>query len=183
MKPTAGHVLQKMRELFAKEMERLSVNTIVPSDTGVVAFGRYHIDPYQDLYAVHKHNGSVKTFAAQSHALAWCIADKFSQAATGRKIECLSERYHKLTQDLITFKYKYKQSTDAENKWVLEAKISNCNYALNNVRIQLEKCLSQAKYWQQQEFHHEIERSQTTNALTASSSSHGELSRAWSRIQ
>jgi hypothetical protein len=181
-KPPA-QVLQKMQDLFSREIEKLSPRIIVPTATGVLAFGCYAIDPDDSQYRVTKRNGASWMFAAQSHALAWCIADKFAQPTTRRQIEYLSDRYHKLSTDLASYRAKYRRLQDLADMAIQEAKITQCIYALTSVSTQLEKCKSQTKYWQQQEFHHEIERSQATNSPAASSSSHGELFGAWSRIQ
>ena len=181
-KPTA-QVLQKMQDLFSREIKKLSPRIIVPTDQGVKAFGCYDIDHYNGQYRVTKLNSGHCLFALQSHALAWCIADKFGQRTTRRQIECLSDRYHKLSADLASYRTKHQRLRDLEDMAIQEAKISQCIYALTSVSTQLEKCISQTKYWQQQEFHHEIERSQATVSPAASSSSNGELFGAWSRIQ
>lgn len=181
-KPTA-EVLQKMQDLFSREIEKLSPRIIVPTATGVKAFGCYNIDAHNGQYLVTKAHSGHWVFAAQSHALAWCIADKFAQPTTRRQLEYLSDRYHKLSTDLASYRAKHRRLQDLSDMAIQEAKISQCIYALTNVSTQLEKCISQAKYWQQQEFHHEIERSQAPNSPAASSSSHGELFGAWSRIQ
>ena len=183
MNRSPQQVLKKMQDLFAQEIEKLSPRIIVPTRTGVTAFGSYSIDFDLDAFTVTKKNGAVKTFAVQSHALAWCIADKFAQVPVRRRIECLGERYYKLSLDLLALRSKYRLTRSRDDKGILEAKLSNCVYELTKVTDQLEKCISQAKYWQQQEFHHEIERSQAPNSPAASSSSHGELFGAWSRIQ
>ena len=181
-KPPA-QVLQKMQDLFSREIEKMSPRIIVPTATGVLAFGCYNIEPHNGQYRVTKVNGGHWLFASQSHAMAWCIADKFAQPTTRRKIEYLSDRYHKLSMDLASYQAKYRRLQDLSEMAIQEAKISQCIYALTSVSTQLEKCISQTKYWQQQEFHHEIERSQATHSPAASSSSNGELFGAWSRIQ
>jgi hypothetical protein len=182
IKPPA-QVLQKMQDLFSREIAKLSPRIIVPTATGVMAFGCYNIDPRNGQCRVTKSNGGQWMFASQSHAMAWCIADKFAQPTTRRRIEYLSDQYYKLSTDLASFRAKYRRLQDLSEMAILEARISQCIYALTNVSTQLEKCISQTKYWQQQEFHHEIERSQATHRPTSSSSSNGELSGAWSRIQ
>jgi hypothetical protein len=145
----------KLAEFAQRELPALMDRLIIPDDQGFNVFGRYRIEKRRQGYTVIKSAEHLGTFRQSRTALAWCIADKINHVNLANQIlslETISTRYH----NDIEVRSAVANRTSNGAQWeTINYKLSHKRQQLSAVNNELEKCISQAKYYQIRGFSNE----------------------------
>lgn len=146
---------QKLADLARRELPQLLDRLIVPDDRGFTVFGRYRIEPCEQGYKVMRSEDLVAVFRQTRTALAWCTADRVNNINLSCQIlalEAISARYG----NDITTRSAVANKIGGGNYWeTITHKLSRRQQQKAAADSELEKCISQAKYYQIRGFRNE----------------------------
>jgi hypothetical protein len=149
----------KLLALAQKELPALMENVIVNEGDGYRAFGHYTINRSSDNgYYVECKQNPIGTFSSTKSALAWCIADKYKQINLARSILLLDEEMVAQKNDIDARKQLARISKNSSFTETVNTKISYRIVQYQSVKLELSKCIDQAKYMQIRGFSNEIVR-------------------------
>jgi len=147
---------QKVERFAEIEFERHAQNTIIPDEQGgYIVFGKYHLQPLDQLWQVTEHTRLIHKFHNKRTAMAWCVFDKYKQYQRANNIISLDQKRQLLLADVscrqtLGNKSRHQSFYEIVNMKI-EPKISN----LELVTRELEKCIISAKYLQIRGFNNE----------------------------
>ena len=148
---------QKLAQLAQRELPALMDRLIVKDDRGFQVFGRYRIEPKDHGYSVLRNTDPVAQFRQTRTALAWCIADRMNHinlACQIASLEAISTRY---SNDIHT-RTNIGEQIGAGQQWeIISHKLARRTQQRLAVDSELEKCISQAKYYQIRGFYNETD--------------------------
>jgi predicted transposase YbfD/YdcC len=149
----------KLDRWAERELAR-NINDLIIQDAqgSVFAFGRYVIMADKNGAKVIKHGNDIAVFTNRATAMSWCVADQHNRINLARHVWSLDLSKRMLQQDLHARKAAAERSRDADFRERVLTKISSKQNQLDQVRAELAKLMSQAKYIQLQGSQHETSR-------------------------
>lgn len=151
--------INKLLNLVKDDIPQLEKNSIIPQDSGYLAFGKYHISPPVDgIVTVHKQTQLCGEFNNVKTALSWCIADKFRQFKLADQILQLEKQIIMVVADLHVRSTLASRFKTPGQRSATEPKLSARRYRLTQLNHHLDKCVNLAKYWQIRGFNNETAR-------------------------
>lgn len=132
-------------DIAESELERMAHNLILPAAGGYRVFRDYFICRRHGRWCVTKRHNDMIEFTTSRSALAWCIADKHQQWDLARRIQQLDERVAITDRGLAPRLMRF---TAGSRNTALAAKIQHRQQQRFNVKSELDKCVSRAKYLQ-----------------------------------
>lgn len=152
-------VEKEFERAFRHEIRDLMPNVIFQNDNGVYeVFGRYRIHAEDHAYRVFCHATDVGTFSTTRTALSWCIADKNRAYNTARELLTIDNKLTALTHDIATRAAIGDRSRNPSLRETILVKLESKIIQKKQLENQLAKCVSWAKYVQQQGFDNETQR-------------------------
>ena len=148
----------KLEKLISSDLKDLELNSIIPDGAGVLAFGKYSIQPNDHEFVCVKESIKVGTFTSRKVALSWCIADKYRQHSLSHQIQELDKKRSALSSDIDVRSRIANRSKDASLYNCVENKLESKREKLLRLNLELDKCINLAKYWQIRGFNNEISR-------------------------
>ncbi len=145
---------QKLAQLAQRELPTLMDKLIISDDRGFNVFGKYRIEHAKPGYVVSRHENRINVFRHSRTALAWCIADKINHINLANQIlslETISTRY----ANDIEVRSAIGNNVNGTQWETINHKLSQKKHQLSVVNNELEKCISQAKYYQIRGFRNE----------------------------
>ncbi len=150
---------KEFERAFRHEIRDLMPNVIWQNDNGVYeVFGRYRIHPENHGYRVYCSATDVGIFSTTRTALSWCIADKNCAYNTARELLITDNKLTALTHDIATRAAIGDRSRDPGLRETILVKLESKIIQKKILENQLAKCISWAKYVQQQGFDNETQR-------------------------
>lgn len=145
---------QKLAQLAQRELPTLIDKLIVSDDQGFDVFGKYRIEKTKPGYVVSRREDRITVFRHSRTALAWCIADKINHINLANQIlslEAISTRY----ANDIEVRSAIGNNVNGTQWETINHKLGQKKQQLSVVNSELEKCISQAKYYQIRGFRNE----------------------------
>lgn len=159
---TPGAKLEKFAE---REFRRnLSSMIIEHSPGNYLVFENYMLTQQPYGYLVSTYNQDIHCFGSKRVAVSWCVADKYSQYKLASNILMLDRKKQTLTDDVQCRQGVAKKSKSDNFYEIINMKVQPKLSQLNSVSMELERCVSSAKYMQIRGFLNETAR---TSGATA----------------
>lgn len=147
---------QKVERFAEVEFERHAQNTIIPDDAGgYIVFGKYHLQPHNQLWQVTENDRLIHQFHNKRTAMAWCVCDKYKQYQRANNIRSLDHKRQLLLADVSCRKTMGDKSRHQSFYEIVNMKIEPKVANLELVTRELEKCIISAKYLQIRGFNNE----------------------------
>lgn len=140
-------IVQRLKKLSTVVLENQPVVSRISNNTWRV-FGYYQIVKQDTGYNVTRDFSFVQVFSTFQNALAWCVLDQAEKVSEASSLLTLDSRAANIDQNLQIALATYKKSTDAVQKQVLRARISDDQKQLAYVKQQIVKQVTLAKYLQ-----------------------------------
>jgi len=156
MKPQQA--LKKLQKLVSADLPDLERNAIIRDGRDIVAFGCYKITPKNGMFFVTRWTNDIGEFSSSRLALSWCIADRYQKHKLSWDIKRFSEQQNLLLADLHTRSALLKNIQQPHWRENVELKVQRKRQRLQQIEIQLDKCVNLAKYWQLRGFNNETAR-------------------------
>ena len=149
----------KLESWAKNEIRRNLHNMIVPVDNGgYLVFGKYHINPTKQGFAVSNWADTIHEFSSKKAAISYCIADNNNLVNLAIRIKTLDQTQQALANDIQCRKIQCTQARRQEFYDVVDAKVLPNIVRYRAVVSELEKCVNRAKYIQTRGFHNETAR-------------------------
>lgn len=150
---------QKLEQWAERELKR-NIDSMIVADQqgGVVAFGKYLIQPTGQGYLVRTWADPIHEFGTKRAAISYCVADKNNRINLATQIRVLDTKQQILTNDLRCRQAQCNRARTQDFYDTVEAKIFPIASRLEAVTAELEKCVNTAKYIQIRGFHNETAR-------------------------
>lgn len=145
---------QKLAQLAQKELPTLIDRLIVSDDQGFDVFGKYRIEKIKSGYVVSRREDSIAVFRHSRTALAWCIADKINHINLANQILSLETIGTRYAND-IEVRSAIGNNINGTQWETINHKLSQKKQQMSVINSELEKCISQAKYYQIRGFRNE----------------------------
>lgn len=140
---------QKLERFAERELKRVYTELIIDDEQGgYVAFGRYHLQPNDDSFAVYHSDDLVSTFSSKRAAMSWCVADHLQQYRLAQNIRILDNKKQSLTADIHCRRGQADRSNRPDFREIVRTKLAPKIENLTLLNQELEKCLNSAKYLQ-----------------------------------
>lgn len=153
---------QKLHRWAQREITHHIDNIILDDwQGGMLAFGRYEIQPGDQEFVVTRDNELQGKFTTRRVALSWCVADNKRIWDLRQRIAMLDQRRRRLNQDILARKRAQSRASDWFRRSLAQDKLQNRHYQLANTNFELEKCLARAKYLQLRGSQNETARTRT----------------------
>jgi hypothetical protein len=153
-KQQAAALLQQL----AQEHLLNNTNSIVNSKDCLQAFGCYTVSLKHNLYHIYKNRVLVETVCSRKSALCWCIADKYKIEALANSIKNYDQDLDRKNSEIAHYKNVLHADVSTERKSVIADRLFESVLKAKHIHKQLDKCVNQAKYWQQKGFNNETAR-------------------------
>ncbi len=154
---------QKLEQWAEREFRRHVNNIIVDDpDHGLIAFGRYHLQPEQTHCTVCTSDDSKLRFSNKRTALSWCVADKYRQYALANNILILDQKRQILSADVDCRQRQVYHTKNFMFAETVTAKLGIKTAKLQAINTELEKCIKTAKYFQIRGFSNETARTRVS---------------------
>jgi len=150
--------LSRLEEIIRPDLPALESTAIIPDGADYIVFGRYRIQPRSGSVSVLRYGNHMGEFTMVRSALAWCIADKYSQWLLANDIHGLETNRALTIADLQARSYLGAKIQDPHLAESVEAKIETRKRQLGDLNVRLTKCINLAKYWQTRGFNNETAR-------------------------
>jgi hypothetical protein len=158
---------QQKLDLWAeRELEKLSVNVIVPiGDGNFAVFAKYLLETTPTGCVIKSMTRDPMEFSNRRIALSWCIADRAGRYDMAAHIYNLDQKKRNLTVDIECRKNLADRSRDSQFQEMVRFKLQTKIQSLHSIKCQLEKCINSTKYWQQRGFSNETARTGCSTAI------------------
>ena len=153
---------RKLEAFAERELVNLADNLVLEDGDCYFLFGRYDLTKLDHEVVVHDRHCLVGTFGSTRTAVAWCIADKFNQLNTARRIQQLDHERTRYTNDINIKRFMVAQSTNYEFTDTVRVKIAQQQRQYQAIETELSKYVNLAKYWQYRGFNNETQRTSST---------------------
>ena len=164
----AQQALDRLRSIVEPDLERYQRNIIIKQGRDYDVFVIYRVSADQSGTQVYRRHDLIARFSGAKTALSWCIADKYQQHHLAQQILTLDQRLQRLEDDIAVRSSLSERFRTAAARDTANTKIDTKKCNLRQVRLQLDKCVNLAKYWQIRGFNNETARSGRTPSHTKS---------------
>jgi hypothetical protein len=160
--------LARLEKIVEQDLPDLEKMAILPHGAGYTAFGVYDIQPHDGLYSVSRRGNELGVFGSLRTALSWCIFDKNHQINKAMTLAQLDHKKIMLDNDIAVRRGTANRITDSSRQQAADTKVRHRMYQLDSVKMNLDKYISLAKYWQTRGFNNETARTgRTASARTS----------------
>lgn len=156
---------QKLEKFAERELKR-NIDSLIldDADGGIIAFGRYHIEPVDTRFQVSTWDRVIHCFSSKKIAMSWCTADKYNHLNLSNMILILDRKKQVLAADIYCRKAMGDRGRTELFYEIINMKIQPKIDLYSSVVTELEKCVNQAKYMQIRGFNNETARTIGSNA-------------------
>lgn len=153
---------RKLEAFAERELINLADNLVLEDGDRYFLFGRYDLEKTDHAVFVVDRNTPVGVFGSTRTAVAWCIADKFNQINTARRIQQLDQERTRYINDINIKRLMMSRSTNYEFTDTVSVKIAHQQRQHRAIETELSKYVNLAKYWQYRGFNNETQRTSST---------------------
>jgi hypothetical protein len=156
---------QKLEQWAERELAR-SIGDMLISDEqgGIIAFGKYYIQPDKTGCAVNTWDRHIHNFSTKRTAMAWCTFDRHQQYNSANTLLVLDRKKQALAADIYCRKTLGERGSHESFYEIINMKIQPKIDQYNSVNNELEKCVNRAKYIQIRGFNNETARTSGSQA-------------------
>ena len=153
---------RKLEAFAERELINLADNLVLEDGDRYFLFGRYDLEKTDHAVSVADRNTPVGMFGSTRTAVAWCVADKFKQINTARRIQQLDQERTRYINDINIKRLMMSRSTNYEFTDTVSVKIAQQQRQHRAIETELSKYVNLAKYWQYRGFNNETQRTSST---------------------
>lgn len=147
----------KLNNFFVNNIKgNLKKNIVLEtSNGGFTVFGKYNIDPVNNMYKVEKTKDSsiMHLFSDKKVALSWCIFDKFNSYNELRRISNLDDQLLQTSHNIKLLRQRIGTCKTNTNRDILLAKLEEEKYKKVVILRELQEYILKSNVWQMQAFH------------------------------
>jgi hypothetical protein len=133
-------------------------NAILRMNNVIRAFGKYTITKTARSCQVYRSATLAAEPSSNRVALCWCVADKYGKDTLAKQLLTLDQEIERRQNEISHYRYILEISQDFARKYVVSDRLYESQARLKYAQEQLDKCVNQAKYWQQKGFKDETSR-------------------------